>query len=697
MPYTIGIDIGGTFTDAFATDELGNVVSAKSSSTPPDFERGVLDSLTELAAEMDTTLQDLLPQVTYICHGTTSSLNALVTGNVAPVGFLTTRGHADSTYIMNVEGRYAGLGPDKIQDIVSTQKPRPLISKRQVREITERIDHRGNVLVALDEDAARKSIRELGEDGVEAIAVSLLWSFSNSVHERRLQELIEEELPGMYVGLSSELSPRIREYARSSTTIMSAQVGPPLQAYLEPLDATLRDHGFAGSLLVMQGSGGSIAAEEAPRHAITTVGSILTGGVIGCQTLGSTLDHDNIISTDMGGTTFLVGLVVNGAAVTSPTSVLNQYTINVPMVKVAAIGSGGGAIARLDAGGNLRVGPQSAGASPGPACYSEGGTEPTITDADVVLGIINPDNFLGGKKQLDAKLAEEAIRARIAEPLGMDVVEAASAIYTIAAGQATDLIRREVVNQGRDPRDFAIYAFGGAAPAHCAAYTRDLGAKAVIVPLGSTAATFSAYGLSASNVVLSGEVSAPSLFPVSAAEFNAPFAQIETRLKERLAQQKVEFSEVKMVREVDMRYSMQLAEVSTPVADGVLDKAQVAAVGDDFEALYERLYGEGAGFSDAGIQIITYRVFATGVLPFRPNLPEIEPSTGELQPVSVRPVHFSADVGWQDTPIFDSRALRAGDELTGPAVIEAPTTTVALLPDTAATVDMLGNLSITFT
>ena len=365
MTYVIGVDTGGTFTDAFLASEHGRVASAKTSSTPPDFARGFLAAVGDLADSLGVPVAAMLADTDYIVHGTTSTLNAIVTGDVAPVGFLTTRGHADSIAIMNLEGRYAGLGADQVQHMARTNKPALLIPRHRIVEIDERIDYKGDVVVGLDEEGVRAAVARLLADGVEAIAVSLLWSFRNPLHERRIRELIHEQAPGLYVALSSEVSPRIREYARSATTILNTQVGPRLRSYLAPLEAQLRELGFAGSLLVMQGSGGCVAAADAPAHAITTIGSVLTGGVVGCTHLATALGHRHIISTDMGGTTFLAGLVLDGEPVMSASTVLNQYTISTPMVDVHTIGAGGGAIAWVDPGGNLRVGPRSA--EPGPA------------------------------------------------------------------------------------------------------------------------------------------------------------------------------------------------------------------------------------------------------------------------------------------------------------------------------------------
>ncbi|MGH7906585.1 MAG: hydantoinase/oxoprolinase family protein, partial [Candidatus Binataceae bacterium] len=682
MEFILGIDIGGTFTDAFATDDSARVVSAKAPSTPDNYARGVIDAIDELALRLNLETEALLASTSYICHGTTASLNSLVTGTAARVGFMTTCGHGDSIVIMNGEGRYAGLGPEQIQDFTRTNKPAPLIRKQMVKEIDERVDYKGAEILPLNEDVTRAAVRELLDDGAAAIAVSLLWSFRNPAHENRVREIIHEAAPDLYVSLSSEVCPRIREYPRSVTTIMNGQVGPALRSYLRSLEDELKRRRFGGLLLVMQGSGGTIAAETAPRQAITTIGSVLVGGVVGCVNLGESLDHKNIISTDMGGTTFLVGLVVDGKPVTATTAVINQYTLNLPMVKVAAIGSGGGTIAWLDQGANLHVGPRSAGAAPGPACYGAGGAEPTITDADLILGILNPDFFLGGRKRLRRDLAEQAIRGKIAEPLKMSIEDAAATIYSIANAQASDLVRKVVVNSGYDPRDFALYSFGGAGPVHCAGYSADLGVAAIVVPLGPTAAAFSAFGLAASNVGLTAEVSRPQNFPVSAEIVNETFDELEAKLRADLAEQRIAFAQVTFAREIDIRYTLQLAEVSTPVKNGALSAHDVAAIGDDFENLYGRLYGKGTGYREAGLQCITYRVFVTGYLPFKPSLPDLPRAGGGVDEAikGKRRAMLDSATGWAETSVYDYEKLAFGHVLRGPAIVEAPTTTVAIPP-----------------
>ncbi|WP_412520966.1 hydantoinase/oxoprolinase family protein [Actinomadura madurae] len=697
MAYVIGIDVGGTFTDAVLADESGDIVAAKAPSTPPDYSAGVLDVLASLSEQLGTTVEDVLADTHHIAHGTTSSLNALVMGNVPTVGFVTTRGHRDSIYIMNVEGRYLGGSPDQLQNVLGQTKPPGLVPKRHAWEVNERIDRDGRVVVPLDEEDVRRAVRALLDDGVRAIAVSLLWSFRNPSHERRIREIVHELDPDVFVSLSSEVSPRIREFARNATTIMSTQVGPGLRDYLSNLEDKLRRRGLTGPLLVMQSNGGAVAAREAPAAAISTVGSVLTGGIVGSVSLGRQLGHRNIISTDVGGTTFLVGLVVDGEPTRASTTIINHHPINVPTLEVHAIGSGGGAIAWIDPGGNLQVGPRSAQAVPGPACYGQGGTEPTNTDANLVLGILTERGLLGGRRALDLEAAREAIRTRVAEPLGLSVEDAAAAIHAIQNAQTGDLLRKVVVEAGHDPREFVLYAFGGAGPAHCAGYAAELGVGQVVVPLGQVASAFSAYGLVASDLALAAELSDPSPFPMDPAAVEKNFAQLESQVREGLARQKVRFADVRLYREIDMRYSMQLAELAVPVDDGPVDEGRIAAVAARFERRYAELYGEGSGFREAGMQAITYRVRAVGVLPFSPALPAVAPADGPdpaAARVGSRPIRLGAG-GYVDTAVYDYAALGAGHRITGPAIVEVPTTTVVVPAGTAGTVDGLGNLTMT--
>lgn len=699
MAYALGIDVGGTFTDGVASDGAGAIVSAKTATTPPHREVGVMRVIEELAVTLGLSTADLLRQTDYIAHGTTASINALVQGDVAEVGLIATKGHRDAIYIMNAEGRTLGRSAHEIQDTLRQRKPQPLIPKSRALEVTERLDYAGRVLVPLDEDEVRQAARNLIDQGVEAIAVCLLWSFANDAHERRVREIIAEIAPGMYVTLSSEVSPRIREFARMSTTIMNAQIGPRLRAYLDPLHRQLAEGGLTGPLLVMQSEGGTITADRAPEHAITTIGSVLSGGVIGGIRLARQLGHRNVITTDVGGTTFLAGLIVDGEPVMAAGSIVNQFPVNAPTIQVHTIGSGGGALAWVDAGGNLRIGPQSAEAVPGPACYGNGGTRPTNTDANLVLGILSETGLIGGRKPLDVELAREAIREHVAEPLGLSVEDAAVAIYEVQNAQAADLLRRSVVQAGYDPRDFVVYAFGGAGPAHCAGYSEDLGVPAVIVPLGPVASAFSAYGLAASDVVFSAEMSAPSVFPIHHTTMQEYFDRLEAEVRTALAGQGLELREVTFQREADLRYSMQVHELTTPLPDGVFDERSGAAIVAAFEEQYERINGSGAGYSAAGLQAITYRVRAKASLGFPVALPEIAPAdTSDPSDALVeeRPVRLDSRRGFEPTPVYDYARLRAGHELVGPAVVDVPTTTVVLPAGVTGRVDRLGNLVMSY-
>ena len=696
MAYVIGVDVGGTFTDAVLDDGNGSIVAAKTPSTPPDYSQGVMDVIVQLAENLGEPVEVMLGKTHQIAHLTTSSLNALVMGNVPDVGFLTTVGHRDSIYIMNVEGRYLGSAPHELQNVMGQTKTH-LIPKSQAFEITERVDHAGNVVIELDEQSVRNSVEDVLGQEIRSIAVSLLWSFRNPVHELRVRDIIHEIDPDVFVALSHEVSPRIREFSRSSTTIMSAQIGPGLRDYLGELESRLADAGLRGPLLVMQSNGGAIAAAEAPATAISTIGSVLTGGVVGAVNLGQQLGHKNIISTDVGGTTFLVGLVVDGEPVRTSQTIINHHPINVPTLEVHAIGSGGGAIAWIDRGGNLQVGPRSAQSVPGPACYGAGGVEPTNTDANLVLGILPETGLVGGRKKLDVEASREAIRSHIAEPLGLSVEDAAAAIYAIQNAQTGDLLRKTVVEAGHDPRDFVLYAFGGAGPAYCAGYAAEVDIREVVVPLGPVASGFSAFGLAASDVVLAQELSDPGQMPVSPSATQKHFEDLEKRLSEALDRQGLSFKEILYVREMDLRYTAQLAEVSVTVPSGGLTEADMVDAMNEFERKYASLYGEGTGFSAAGIQSITLRVQATGVLPFDPQMPELEKasdSNPKDAQVATRRVCLDAQIGFVETPIYDYRKLRADHVVAGPAVIEVQTTTVVVPPKMSGTVDRLGNLHI---
>ena len=543
---------------------------------------------------------------------------------MADVGLIATKGHRDAIYIMNAEGRTLGRSAHEIQDTLRQRKPAPLIPKYRALEVTERIDHAGKVLVPLDEDEVRRVAQSLVDEGVEAIAVCLLWSFKNGGHEQRVRELIHEIAPDMYVTLSSEVSPRIREFARTSTTIMNAQVGPRLRTYLLPLQKHLEEGGLKGPLLVMQSEGGTITADRAPEHAITTVGSVLSGGVIGGMRLAGQLGHRNVITTDVGGTTFLAGLIVDGEPVMAP----GLHREPVPDQR----GDHPRAHHRFGRRG-ARVGGRRRESAARPA---ERRSRPRARPATATAarGRRTPTPTWCSASSASAACSAAASRCgwtwrgrRSASTWpsrsGSPVEEAAIAIHEVQNAQAGDLLRRAVVQAGYDPRDFVAYAFGGAGPAHCAGYCQDLGVSEVVVPLGPVASAFSAYGLAASDVALSAELSDPSSFPVDHTVLESHFARLEADLQRALDRQKVKFHDVSLHREIDLRYSMQVTELATAVPDAKFTERTGDEILERFEEQYERINGSGAGYREAGVQAITYRVRAKAGLGFPVALPEV--------------------------------------------------------------------------
>jgi N-methylhydantoinase A len=413
--------------------------------------------------------------------------------------------------------------------------------------------------------------------------------------------------------------------------------------------------------------------------------------------LAAELGHRNVIATDVGGTTFLAGLIVDGEPVRSSETIVNQHPINVPSLKVEAIGAGGGAIAWIDSGGNLHVGPNSAQAVPGPACYGTGGLEPTNTDANLVLGILPETGLLGGLRPIRLDLAREAIRTRIAEPLGLSVEQAAAAIHAVQNAQTGDLLRKIVVENGYDPRDFAIYAFGGAGPAHCAAYAAEVGVGEVVVPLGPVASAFSAFGLAVSDIVVVREHSDPMTAPFDPVRVAQNVAGLEDAVRQAMLRQGIPIDRIDLHREIDMRYGLQLGEVTAPLCAGAIDMAALEAAVAEFERRYARLYGEGSGFREAGIHGITFRVRGVGVLNVVPRFHDLAAaatSNAAEALIERRQVCLDGRRGFMTTPVYDYRLLKAGHLIAGPAIIQVPTTSVVIPDGMGGQIDRFGNLRI---
>ena len=695
----VGVDTGGTFTDVVVMDGAGRVVTNKAPTTPQALEEGVLAALTLIAEERGETLSEMLDQVVSFGHGTTQATNALIERRGTTTGLLTTRGFGDTILVQRLMGFTAGMPNELLGRFSQRSYPDPLVPRRLIAEVPERVDQAGRVLLEFDEEAARREVRRLRDGGAEAYAVSLLWSFRNPAHERRIAEIIREEVgPEAYVSLSHEVNPILGEYERTATTVLNSYLGPTVERYLERLERTLREAGLQGRFSVLNSIGGVMSAHDAAERAVLLLASGPTGGVLGSHFLAQELGHANVITTDMGGTSFDVGLVVADRPVVSQVTEVAQYHVAVPMVNITAIGAGGGSIAEVVAG-ELRVGPRSAGAFPGPVCYRRGGTRVTVTDADVVLGVIDPEVFLGGRMNLDKAGAEEAIRTQIAEPLGLSVVEAAAGIKRIVDARMADTLRELTVGHGHDPRDFVIYAYGGAGPMHCAGFGADLGVGTILVP--ATSMAHSAYGALAADILHSAERSVS--FKSSpgntdpASEFDPAalrevFAELEASAREQLARDGVKPEDVVIDRSIDMRYRMQTHELIVPVQEELADEAAVARLVALFEEIYEDTYGHGAGFREAGLEITAFRVSGIGRTP-KPSFAAIAPS-GESHRPSSRQVYDVVTGAWFDATVAEWDRL-GPETIAGPAVIEHPTTTVYVASGQQVALDAIGNLVIT--
>src|SRR5216683_2184225 len=577
--YYIGVDIGGTFTDCVLVDREGNHRTAKTLSTKDDPVSGVLAGLERLAETVGLDPTTLLERAERFVHGTTIGTTAVLERSGARVGLVATAGHGDALAMMRGAGRVAGRSIEGVFSVHGSRLPAPLIVPGAVVEVHERVDASGMAVVELDADAAVERItRMIAEYELDSVAIALLWSFANPAHEKTLAQAI----PGVFVSRSSEVSPRLGEYERTVATVLNGYVGPASSRYLSELERRL-----ATPLLVMQSNGGVLPASSATP--LGTIDSGPAGGLIGVATLAGAYGHHHVVATDMGGTSFDVGLVVDGKPVVAEEKVIDQYTYRLPHLDVRSVACGGGSIAWIDeATGGLRVGPASAGSAPGPACYGRGGVEPTVTDADVVLGLLRPEAFLDGRMPLDRDAAVAAV-GRLASRLDLTVEEAATGILRINNMHAATVIRQQTVERGHDPRDFALYAFGGAGPVHAFGYAAESGVREVVIPLGDGASTLSAYGIASGDVVLYRELERSLLAPFDGPALAAAVAELrEAALADLAATGVAGDADV----EIDalMRYREQLMHsLEIPVSPPADGDTLLA----DFDKEYVRRYGDG--------------------------------------------------------------------------------------------------------
>ena len=665
----IGIDVGGTFTDIVAVSDSGTVTFSKAASTPNDPSIGVMNAVERLADELGINLETLLSKTESIVHGTTVATNALLERKGAKTGLLTTLGHRDVLEMRE------GLKDDRYN--MRLPAPAPLVPRFLRLGVRERIKPDGSIHTKLDNTSLDEAINKLREEKVTSVAVCYLHAYKEPKHEQETKQILEAKLPGVSVSISSEVFPEIKEYERVSTTIVNAYVRPIVENYLNRLEERLKNVGYKGSVLIILSHGGVAPIEEAIRLSAATVLSGPAGGVAGSKYGASLIGAGDLVPFDMGGTSTDISMIVNGEPALSSTRGIAGQRIALQSLDIVSIASGGGSIARVDAGGILRVGPESAGALPGPACYGKGGTEVAVTDASVVLGFLDPGNFLGGRETLDVAAAEDAL-SRLANQLSVEPAEAAEGVHKVINTQMAEGIRLVSVRRGVDPRKFALLSFGGAAGIHITEIARQLEVQRVVVP--RTAAVLSAWGMLATD--LRYEVSRTHIGDtgsLKAEDVREVFSEMELEGRGRL---KDAFEgDVYISRSADMRYGEQIYEVDVSLDDvDFNDDDLMKSISDRFHKRHEELFTYSLPDQDA--VLVNGRLAAIGGLP---DLPQ-EPKTEARAASGHRTTRKIFLAGWVDAPVFNLEELVPSQEIEGPAIIESSTTTIVLRSDDKAEV-----------
>jgi N-methylhydantoinase A/oxoprolinase/acetone carboxylase beta subunit len=684
----IGVDVGGTFTDVVYTDtETNEVLIHKVPTTPPDPSVGVITGIADLCKRNGIGLTD----IRRIYHGTTIATNALLEYKGARSGVVTTKGYRDILHI----GRHQRPQHYSIRQEIPWQD-RPLTRRRHRKVVTERlIPPKGDVLVPLDEDEVRRAARELKAEGVEAIAVCFLFSYLNARHENRARELILEEYPGAFVTTSSAVSPQFREFERFTTAAMNAFVGPTVHGYITLLEQRLRDTGIRADLHIMRSNGGIATPAMVAERPVLTLLSGPAAGVLGGAWAGALSQRSRLITFDMGGTSADIGVVTNGtfSEATARDTWIAGYPAMVPMIDIHTIGAGGGSIARVDAGGAFRVGPQSAGSQPGPAAYGRGGTAPTVTDANLVLGRLDKDNFLGGEMRLDETAARRAIH-KFAQELGLTDVEAAEGIITIVNNNMANAIRSRTVQKGIDPREYALVAFGGAGPLHGAAVAMMLSIPACIIPRhpGLT----SALGLLTTDLKYDAIKTAFQVYPgLDYPRLNADFAEMEQSLLRQFARDGLEHPRVTFGRFADARYVGQGYELRVAIPDGPVGEASMRQTVEAFHRQHEAEYGH--YFVSSPIELVNIRM--SGVGPTQKIQKLDQPTGGSLHEALVKTdqcvFRVEDRLRTLETAFYRRGKLPIGQTFDGPAIILQPDSTTVIPPGCRVQADEHSNLVIT--
>jgi N-methylhydantoinase A len=672
LGYRIGVDVGGTFTDLIAVTPTGEVVLEKTPSTLDDQSRGVMTGLGQLAEQFGLSLTELCDDVDVLVHGTTTADNTMIEMDGAATGLLVTEGHRDEIEMRRVH-------KEQIWD-PAAPGPVPIAKRRARIPIPERVDFEGKVLLDLDEEAVRRGVQRLKALGVESIAVMFLFSFVNPDNERRAAEIIREEFPDVaHVSLSHEVMPRGPEYERVSTTLVNAYVAPRIAHYVDNLSATLREAGYRGPLLIMQSTGGVMPPEHVRGQAVSLLGSGPTGGVMGAAVAAERGGEPDFVAIDMGGTSFDICLVRGGRPeIKTDWNWRYRYYIGLPMVDVQSVGAGGGSIARVRQGA-LLVGPESAGSTPGPACYGRGGDQPTVTDADAVLGYLPTTGFAGGRMALDVDAARAAIDREVAGPLGLDVIDAAWGIERIVNTNMANATRRVLAGYGADPRDLALIAYGGNGAVHAAPIATELGVDRILVPRAAPA--FSALGLLVADYVV--DIVRSYVTPLSRVDLGRLrdlVRELGDAVDKELEPADLAAADVTRQQFVQMAYAGQNFDMSVPCPEGeTLDAAGLLDLADRFHDQHER--DRGFAFRNQEPVVRGARLMARGETPKPEQLaPTVAAAT---VPTASRPVYFGTD--WIDTPVHAGPAVATGTTIDGPALVEEPFTVVVVPPGWSTT------------
>ena len=678
-------DVGGTFTDCLVLDDQGEVHAFKSPTTPEDPTLGLTNALGKAARSFSMDLPRFMSNVhLLIAHGTTLSTNALLTGRIAKVGLLATKGFRDT---IEIRRGYKNIRTSRFNVFVPPYKP--LVPRDLRFPVEERTLYTGEILKPLKEEDIYPAIQKFKKEKVEAVAICFLHSYINPAHEKRALEICRQELNGVYVTASHEVLPVYREYERFSTTVVSAAVGPITAHYLKALENRLREIGFKGTLYMVQGGGLVQSVEESARRAVSLIGSGPAAAPAGAIRLGQCIGSNNLFSVDMGGTSYDVCLIRNGEIPTTDYNWVGDERVAMKMVDVPAVGAGGGSIAWIDSLGLLRVGPQSAGADPGPACYGKGGTRPTVTDADLILGYVPADYFLGGEISLKTDLAEKAIRA-VAEPLGIDLPTAAMTIFITVNSLMADKMMEISTKRGYDARDFALVVGGGAGPVHGAYLADRLEIPTIIIP--RYAATYSAFGMLNMEV---GRDFARSLISrkslMDLARVNSLFAEMELEARQVLGEIGIAPQETVFRRSMEMRYLGQFHEVEvTEVPLGKIGPKELEGITEAFHRRHKALFT----FDMVQREVEFLNVCLKATMRQEPlKLAEIPQGSGKPDQALKRhrPVLWSLAKGFEETPAYDGTRLKCGDRIAGPAIIEEPATTVVIPVSYDCTVDKVKN------